>query len=56
MASRCCNYNIGVDCDTTDMNCTKCGWNPKVKKVRVAKLRGIEPNELARKEGQPHET
>ena len=39
-----CPYN--TECRCWEMECHKCGWNPKVAERRLAKLKG-EDNELA---------
>lgn len=36
-----CPFNTGLTkCLPGDMKCNKCGWNPKVAKVRLARLHG----------------
>ncbi len=30
-----CCYNMGVLCEETGRQCDKCGWNPKVAKMRA---------------------
>lgn len=40
-----CSHNIGVECDKPT-RCHECGWNPKVAKLREAKLRcGRKPGD-----------
>ena len=35
-----CRLNPGVECEEIDPSrCAKCGWNPEVKKRRVAEFR-----------------
>ena len=42
-----CVFNIGVDCN--EVNCRKCGWNPKEDERRKKKLRGETEQEGKRK-------
>ena len=52
-----CPLNTGLTkCLPGDMKCNKCGWNPKVAKVRLARLHGelnIENGGVISDEAEP---
>ena len=42
-----CRYTEGVGCDSaSDAKCARCGWNPAVRKVRVAKIKNDLKSEI----------
>ena len=34
-----CPFHAGIGCDIHHRECKKCGWNPKVEKKRIKKIR-----------------
>ena len=45
-----CKYTQGVGCDyASEEKCSRCGFNPAVRKVRVAKIRAQLKHEIETK-------
>lgn len=41
-----CHYTPGINCDETRPPCYRCGWNPKVSKQRLDKIKAeVKPHE-----------